>query len=481
MTQATQPVASIPLRQYCLALVVTSVTFMELLDTTILNTALPAIAASFDTDIVNLRVVITSYLATIAIFIPISGWIADKIGPKHTLMMATALFTAGSVLCGVAASLGMLVLSRILQGIGGAMMTPISRIILVRLFRDRGEYAFQKVAGLVAIPLVFGPILGPVLGGWLTTHWSWRWIFFVNLPIGLLACLAILLMVRNEANPDTPPMDLKGFLLAGAGLAMVTLALELVEDRGMPLLATVSGGFMGLLCLAGAIRRSFRRPNAIFDLALFRFQSFRVGALLTVGVLLIQAGMQALLPTLFQLGFGMDAFQSGLMTVAIAMGVVAMKPIIAPLFRDLGYRWVLTLYPILIGATMLSFYSFNPDTPHWLILTLLFVYGLGLSLHGNVINVIPYLEIPHERVSGASSLQSTLFQFSLSLGMSFGALLLQGLLTAQGLTLTPGAPPEAIRAAFHDSFVICGLLTCAMAFIGSGYWQDPVSKPPERR
>lgn len=459
----------ISLGQYCVALTVTSVTLMELLDTTILNTALPAIAASFNTDVINLRVAITAYLATLAIFIPISGWVADRVGPKRTLLSATALFTVSSMLCGLSTSLGSFVLFRIMQGIGGAMMTPVSRIILVRLFRDRGEDAFQKVAGLVAIPLMFGPVLGPVLGGWLTTNFSWHWIFFVNLPIGLAAFCAISLLVKNEPIPQKFAFDLSGFLMAGLGLAAISLTLEVAENHGVPLYLTVMAGLTGLLLLAGAVRHSLNRKGAIFDLDLFRIPTFRVGALLTIFGTITSVGIQVLLPTMFQLGFGMNAFQSGLMTVSIILGIVAMKPVMAPLFRHLGHRRVLTLYPLLLGATIFGFRSFNPQTPHLLIFLLLFLYGLWLSVHGNVINVIPYLKVPHERISLASSLQSTLFQFSLSLGVTLGALVMHGLLSAQGLALTTGTPPEKIISTFHDSFTIFGLLSCCVAIIGWRY------------
>ena len=461
--------SSIRFGHYCVALTVTSVTLMELLDTTILNTALPAIAASFTTDILTMRVAITAYLATLAIFIPISGWVADRIGPKRTLLAATALFTASSMLCGLSSSLGLFVLFRILQGIGGAMMTPVSRIILVRLFRDRGEDAFQKVAGLVAIPMMFGPVLGPVLGGWLTTHLSWHWIFFVNLPIGLAAFCAISLLIENEPIQLKSPFDLSGFLMAGIGLAALSLALETAENSRVPLYLAIMSSLIGLLLLAGAIRHSLNRQGAIFDLDLFRIPTFRIGALLTIFGTTTSVGIQVLLPTMFQLGFGMDAFQAGLMTVSIVLGIVAMKPMIAPLFCRLGHRCVLTLYPLLLGATIFGFRSFNPQTPRLLIFLLLFLYGLWISVHGNVINVIPYLKVPHERISLASSLQSTLFQFSLSIGVTFAALVLQGMLTFQGLTLTPGTPPEKILSAFHNCFTILGALSCCVAVIGWRY------------
>lgn len=459
----------ISFRQYCVALAVTSVTLMELLDTTILNTALPAISVSFQTDIVTLRVSITAYLATLAICIPISGWVADKLGAKRALLFATVLFTGSSMFCGLSTSLGPFVLFRILQGVGGAMMTPVSRIILVRLFRDRGEKNFQKVVSLVAVPMVFGPILGPVLGGWLTTHLSWHWIFFVNLPIGVAAFFAIFTLVQNEPNPHVGPFDLTGFLLAGSGLACVCMALEVVEDRSIPLFLTAGVGLFGLLLLTGAVRHSLGRSNAVFDLDLFQIPSFRIGAVLTVLGTVVQVGMQALLPTLFQLGFGMNALQAGLMTLPIVFGLLAMKPFMASLFVHLGNRRVLSMYPLFMGLTLLGFRSFTPQTPTLLILLILFLFGLWLSVHGNVMIVIPYLGVPREKISRATSLQSTIFQLSLSLGITFGALLLHGLLAIKGLTLALGTSPEEILAAFHTAFTVCGLLCCGIVFVGMNY------------
>lgn len=463
---------SITFRQYCIALAVTSVTFMELLDTTILNTALPAISKSFNTDITSLRVAITAYLITLAIFIPISGWVSDRIGARRTLLYATTLFTASSMLCGLATSLVPFVLFRILQGVGGAMMTPVSRIILVRLFRDRGEQNFQKVISLVSIPLVFGPILGPVLGGWLTLHLSWHWIFFVNLPIGLLAFCAIALLTRNSPIPERTGFDLKGFLMAGAGLAGISVFLETIEGGRLNRVVTAGMGLVGLLLLICAVRHSLRQKNAVFDLDLFRIHSFRIGATMTILGTMVQVGMQALLPTMFQLGLGMDPFHAGFLTIAVAAGVIAMKPFMATLFSRLGNRLVLMLYPLLMGFTLLGFCSFNNQSSQLHIMLILFLFGLSLSVHGNVINVIPYLDLPPDRISRATSLQSTIFQLSLGLGISFGALLLHWLLAAKGVALEQGTDQQEIINAFHTAFITCGLLCCCISAVGWRYRKD---------
>lgn len=455
---SSQGTERISIGQYCVAMAVAIVTLMELLDTTILNTALPAMAASFRTDVLSLRLAITSYLVTLAIFIPISGWIADRFGPKRTIIAATFLFTASSALCGLSQTLPQLVIGRILQGIGGAMMTPVARIVLVRLFRDRGEYAFQKVVGMIAVPLVVGPLLGPVLGGWLTTNLSWHWIFFVNLPIGLVAALAIGILLRNETAAERQPFDWAGFLGAGAGLAVMTVCLELVDDRNFPLRVTAGAGLAGLMLLIWVIHRSRGRAGAIFDPSLFRIPTFRLGGMLTILATTVATGMMVLIPTLFQIGFGMNPFHAGLMTVGLPLGIVTMKPAIARTFRLLGRRRVLILYPLLMGASLISFRYLSPQVPVPAIFLLLFVYGLWYSVHGNVVNVVPYLDVPQDQVSRATSMQSTLYQFSLSLGVSFAALLLHVLLLGRNLKLDGHARPDMVLRVFHDAFTVCGAL-----------------------
>jgi EmrB/QacA subfamily drug resistance transporter len=448
----------ISIGQYCVAMAVAIVTLMELLDTTILNTALPAMAASFRTDVLSLRLAITSYLVTLAIFIPISGWIADRYGPKRTIIAATLVFTGSSALCGLSWTLPQLVIGRILQGIGGAMMTPVARIVLVRMFRDRGEYAFQKVVGVIAVPLVVGPVLGPVLGGWLTTNLSWHWIFFVNLPIGLAAAVAIGVLLRNEASAERCPFDWPGFLGAGAALAVMTVCLELADDPHLPLRFTAGAGLAGLALLIRVVHRSRGRAGAIFDPSLYRIPSFRLGGMLTILATTVATGMMVLIPTLFQIGFGMNPFHAGLMTVGLPLGIVTMKPAIAGTFRLVGRRRVLVLYPLLMGASMISFRCLSPQVPVPAVFLLLFVYGLWYSVHGNVVSVVPYLDVPQDRISRATSMQSTLYQFSLGLGVSFGALLLHVLLLGYNLRLDGNASPDTVLRVFHDAFTVCGVL-----------------------
>ncbi len=442
-----------------LAWIVTGVTFMELLDTSILNTAIPVLGKALGTNIFEVKAAVTAYLAALAVFIPASGWIADALGTKITMMSAVSLFTASSLACGFSSSVEQLVFFRVLQGIGGAMMTPVSRLILVRLFK--GE-ELARAAGLVAIPIVFGPILGPLLGGYITTKFHWSWIFFINVPIGILALTLIGLKLKNEKAARMPPFDLKGFLLAGFGLAALTFALENADNPLFPGWLTV------LLLLSGAAlawftaRHCMRAPGKVFDMTLFRLRTFRGGLLMLLIGVVAAGGLQLLLPVEFQLGFGMTPLQSGLLTFYVALGSVAVKPFIVPICGRLGYRKVLTLFPVAMAAAVFSFCLFSPEYPGWLIGTQLFFYGLCFSFLGNMINVIPYTEVDRERTGKAISLQSTIFQFSLSLGVSLSSLLLGVFLKFSGAELGGPSGAGALRS-FRFCFAAMGVLCLLIA------------------
>jgi len=448
-----------------LAWIVTGVTFMELLDTSILNTAIPVLGKALGTNVFEVKAAVTAYLAALAVFIPASGWLADSIGTKTTMMSAIALFTASSLACGFSSSVGQLVFFRVLQGIGGAMMTPVSRLILVRLFK--GE-ELARAAGLVAIPIVFGPILGPLLGGYITTKFHWSWIFFINVPIGILALTLIGLNLKNERAARRPPFDLKGFLLAGFGLAALTFALENADNplfsKWLTLLLLLGGAALA----AVTVRHCRRTTGGVFDMTLFRLRTFRGGLLMLLVGVVAAGGLQLLLPVEFQLGFGMTPLQSGLLTFYVALGSVAAKPFIVPVCGKLGYRRVLTLFPVAMAATVFSFCLFRPGYPGWLIGTQLFLYGLCFSFLGNMINVIPYTEVDRERTGKAISLQSTLFQFSLSFGVSLSSLLLGMFLKFSGAE--PGGPAGAgALPAFRWCFAALGTLCLLLALVNTRF------------
>jgi EmrB/QacA subfamily drug resistance transporter len=451
-------------RNTAIALAVASVTFMELLDATILNTALPAMARSLSVTAIDLKAAITTYLVALSIFIPISGWIADRFGTKTTMLTAIGLFTASSAACAMAGSLEALVVFRALQGIGGALMTPVARLVIVRLF-ERTELV--RVAGLVAMPAVMGPVLGPLIGGYLTTNYSWPWVFLVNVPVGAVAMAAIALLARNDRSPSPSPLDVRGFLALGLGLSLVTVTLESLDGRGLAPATVTLLIATGLLCLAYGVCRCLVVSNPVFDLSLFCIGTFRVGLLQTMIGLLGCGGIPLLVAVLLQGQYGYSPLHAGEVLFFAALGSLLVKPCISPLVRRFGYRAILTVYPLSMSAALgLLAFSSVPDS-FWLMAGLMFLFGACQSVFMNMVNAIPYLDVAQDRSSKATSLQSTVQQLSLSLGITFAALLLDRNLSAAQLTLGDRAQSPGVLAAFQAVFAVLAVVSLANALVGA--------------
>lgn len=429
---------------------------MEQLDSTIIATAIPAMAESFGEPPVRLNLAITSYILSLAVFIPISGWLADRLGARRVFCAAIVVFTLGSVACGLAQSLPMLVATRVLQGIGGAMMSPVGRLILLRSFPKE-----QLVTAMayVSIPALVGPTLGPLVGGALTTYASWRWIFFVNIPVGVVGIALALRYVEDVRSSVPPRFDVLGFLICGAGLGLLQLALETV---GRPVLAPATVGAIlaaAALCLALYAWHARRHPNPVLDLSLFRIRTFRIGTL-TGG--LCRVGMNAvpfLMPLMFQLGFGLTALESGLLTFASAIGAMTVKPVSATLLRACGFRRLLGANAVLAALWTAGFALFAPATPHALILAYVTVYGVIRTTQFSAINMVSYADIPPSRLSRSTSLGGVAQQLTLGFGVSLGAALLDTLAGPGG-----ALPPETFRTAFLAMGAL--VLVSALGFLG---------------
>jgi EmrB/QacA subfamily drug resistance transporter len=450
-------------RNLVIALVVASVTFMELLDATILTTALPSMARSLSVTVIDLKAAITTYLVTLSIFIPISGWIADRMGCKRTLLAAIGLFTASSAACGMARSMELLVAFRALQGIGGALMTPVARLIIVRLF-DRNELV--RVAGLVAMPIVLGPVLGPLLGGYLTTEYSWPWVFWVNLPVGMVATVAIAWLAPTDRPQSTAPFDVRGFLAAGAGLALLTFILETLDnDRLGPM---TLGGLTtaGLLLLGYAVVHCLTVPHPVFDLTLLRVNTFRVGVLQAVVGMIASGSVPLLMAMLLQTQLGYTPLESGGVLFCSALGALAIKPYITHLVWQFGQRLLLATYPLASAAVLLVLADANAHTPAWHFAITLFFYGCCQSVFMNMINAIPFLDLAPEQLSKATSLHGTALQFSMGLGVSLSALLLHGVLAAEHVTLGEAAQTADVLGAFRCVFLVLAMANAANALAG---------------
>ncbi len=425
--------------------------FMENLDATIVNTAVPTMAQNLHVLPLSLKAVLTSYTLSLAVFIPISGWMADRFGTRRVFALAIALFMLGSLFCGIAVNVPMLVASRVLQGIGGAMMTPVGRLALVRTF-PRSE--MLAAMNYVVVPALIGPLLGPFVGG-LIVHWlHWRVIFFINLPFGLLGLWLVRQHMPNFLEADTPALDRIGFVLFGAGVALLSYVLEIFGEHTLPVSA------MGLmLAISGLLLAAYgwhtRRVAApLLALGLFKIRTFRlsvIGGFVTrIGI----GGMPFLLPLLYQIGLGYLPWQAGLLTMPTAAAAIGMKIISRPLLARLGYRQVLISNTVLLGITIMCFTQVGPGTPVWCILLLSFVQGFFSSLQFTSMNSLVYADVTNHDASKASSISSTGQQMSLSFGVAFASLL-----AAWFLGHVDQTDPAQTIPALHKAYFTMGLIT----------------------
>ncbi|MCK6453804.1 MAG: MFS transporter [Alphaproteobacteria bacterium] len=438
------------------ASIVACALFMESLDGTVIATALPQIAESFDVSPIRLSLAITAYLLSLAVFMPASGWFADRFGARTVFRAAIAVFTLGSILCGMSDSVAALTASRFLQGAGGAMMVPVGRLVMLRSVEKR---QLVRVMAYLAMPALLGPVLGPPVGGFLVTYASWRWIFFLNVPIGILGMIMVSAFIDNHRDPAAPPLDRLGFGLSALGLSGLMLGFETVGRGGVPALAPflliALGAVLGVLYL----RHMTRTAQPILDLTLFRVPTF---GLATAGGSLFRIGVGALpflLPMMLQVGFGMSAFASGMLTFTAAIGAITMKAAAQPILGRFGFRRVLVVNALVCGAFFVSYATFQPTTPAWAIVALLLSGGFFRSLQFTAVNALAYADVPPGRMSRATSLSGTMQQLSLSFGVAVGAGLLH-------LTLYWRGAGETLTADdFWPAFTAIGVIASAAALV----------------
>ena len=447
---AAPPAISAETRRYLPWLVAVAL-FMENLDATIVNTAVPTISASLAVAPLALRGVLTSYTLSLAVFIPISGWMADRFGTRRVFNLAIALFMLGSLLCGVAVNVPMLVAARILQGIGGAMMTPVGRLALVRSF-PRSE--MLTTMNYVIIPALIGPLLGPFVGG-LIVHWfHWRYIFFINLPFSLVGLWLTRRHMPDYNDTHSPPLDRIGFLLFGTGIALLSYVLEAFGEHTMRLadIGFMLAGALTLLAVYGW--HAQRTESPVLALALFRVRTFRVSVLGGFVTRLGFGGMPFLLPLLLQIGLGYAPWLAGLLTMPQALAAIAMKVASKPVMARFGHRNVLIWNTVLLGLVIMSFTLIGPGAPIWHILLLGFTLGFFASLQFTAMNSLVYADIPDRDASKASSLASTGQQMSLSFGVAFASLL-----AAFFLGHVDQTDPAQTVPALHRAYLTMGVLT----------------------
>jgi EmrB/QacA subfamily drug resistance transporter len=433
--------------------VVAIVMFMETLDTTIVNTAIPTMAASLNVPPLSLKAVVASYILSLAVCIPVSGWMADRFGTRRVFFAAVSIFTAASLLCGMSLNAPMLVAARLLQGAGAAMMMPVGRLTIIRTF-DKSE--LLSAMNFVVMPALVGPLLGPTLGGLIVHVASWRVIFFVNLPVGLAALAMILRYLPEYHAESARPLDVIGFVLFGSGIALLSWLLEIFGEHRLDLtsegvLFVVALGLLGAYAL-----HAVRQPYPLLRLQLFGVRTFRlavVGGFITrIGM----GGMPFLLPLLYQLGLGLPAWQSGLLMMPSAAAAITMKTATKPILVRLGYKRVLTINTVLIGCAIATFSLVEPGTPKYLIVLLALSLGFFNSLQFSSMNTLAYADVEGADTSMASTIASSMQQLSMSFGLAAGSLVAGWFL--EGL---PQTDHVLVTGALHKAFLALAAITIA--------------------
>ena len=441
--------------RYFVTLIVAVALFMETMDSTVIATSLPAIAADLHQDPIALKLALTSYLLSLAVFIPLSGWMADRFGARTVFRAAIVVFTLGSALCGFAQGLGDFVLFRVIQGMGGAMMVPVGRLVILRTV-PKAELI--SALAWLTIPALMGPVIGPPLGGFITTYISWRWIFWINIPVGLVGITLATLYVANIREEGLPPLDVKGFILSGIGLAGLAFGFTTIGQGFFPP-AVIAGLFAaGIVGCTLYVRHARTAPAPLIDLDLLKVDTFFASV---VGGFLYRIGVGALpflLPLMLQLGFGLNPMQSGLLTFASAVGAVAMKTTAAPILRRFGFKRVLVSNAVLSSLFLAAIALFTAGTPHWIILAVLLVGGFLKSLEFTSINSIAYADIDSKAMSRATSFASVAQQLSLSAGVAIGALVLEAQRMGRG-------SEDVVAGDFPLAFVLVAAIAATSSLI----------------
>jgi EmrB/QacA subfamily drug resistance transporter len=435
------------------ALLVAGAFFMENLDGTVIATALPQMARSFGANPVDLNMGMTVYMLTLAVFIPVSGWMADRFGARVIFSSAIALFTSASVLCGLSQGLGQFISARVLQGVGGAMMVPVGRLVVLRITEKRD---LMRAIAYLTWPGLAAPVLGPPLGGFITTYSSWRWIFFLNIPLGVVAVILALRWVRSESAHEMRPLDWMGFALAGSACTSLMYGMELIGRQDGSWTAPALWIAYGLAAGVAGVRHLRRVEHPILDLGALRLHTYSVSLVSGSWFRIAVHSSPFLLPLMFQVPFGMSAFRSGLLLLALFFGNFSMKSISNSVLRRFGFRRVLIVNGLITGVLILSFAALAPGTPFLLIALLLFVHGLSRSMQFTCVNTLAYVDVPKPEMSAANTLASVGQQITIGMGVAAGALALRASAWPRGNH--SGTPA---LGDFHLAFVIMA----AMAFL----------------
>ena len=410
-------------RPIAVSLVVAIAFFMQFLDTTAVNTALPAMAESFGTDVVRLSSGVTSYMIALAIFIPASGWIADRFGTRIVFCSAIAFFIFSSILCGTSQTLMQFVIYRIMQGMAGAMMSPVGRLAVLK---TAPKEDLPTVMNYITMPALVAPIVGPLIGGYLTTYWSWRWIFYLNVPISIVCILAAWHYIpKDRTEFKTPPrFDFRGFILSGVSLTGFMYGVELFSKPSVALWVPVVLIFLSLVVLRINVKDSARTTTPLIDYSIMKIKTYRITILVGSISRMLIGVFPYLLPLMLQEGFGLSPFEAGSLFLATMVGNLVMKSATVWIIRHYPFRRVLIVNGVLSALFLFFTAWLTPDTPVWMILLVLFVTGMSRSLQFSTLTALAFADIPQPQMTSANTLYSTIQQMSIGMGVAIGAVAL---------------------------------------------------------
>lgn len=432
--------------------------FMQMLDGTIMNIALPDMARSFGVAPLRMQSVVIAYLLTAALLIPASGWCADRFGTRKVFFTAIVIFTLGSLFCAMSTSLELLVLSRVIQAVGGALMVPVGRLTVLRVFPRRD---LVRILSFVTIPAMLGPLLGPVAGGFLVQYASWHWIFLINIPVGAIGALCTLIWLPDLKDTAAGRFDIKGFLIFGASMVLISVAMEGFGELHLPRVEATVLCILGLMLMALYWLRCARMEHPLFSAALFRTRSYAVGLLGNLFSRLGAGAMPFLLPLFLQLALGLSPFLAGLYMAPIALAGIAAKQIINRLVERVGFRQVLVVNTLALGVLIGCFALIEPATPRPLLLALLAGMGVVNSLQFTAMSSMTLIELPEHQAGSGNSLLSVAMQLAGSIGIAMAAALYSG------FSEEFAAAPAHLRMleTFHATFLVVGLLNLVTMFL----------------
>jgi EmrB/QacA subfamily drug resistance transporter len=434
--------------------------FMQTLDATIVNTTLPSMARNFGESPLRMQSVVVAYSLTMAMLIPASGWIADRFGTRHVYVASITMFVIGSVACALSQNLTQLVVSRVLQGLGGAFLLPVGRLAVLRAFpRER----FLQAMSFIAIPGLVGPLVGPTLGGWLVEVASWRWVFLINIPVGLVGGLATLFYMQDNPRPVIQRFDIAGYLYLAFGMVAVSLAVDGVSSLGLKQAGVLVLLVFGLASLAAYWIHAAKKPDPLFSPRLFSVPTLSVGLLGNLFARLGSSCMPFLVPLLLQVSLNYSPLRSGLMMVPVALASMLVKRIATPLITRYGYRTVLLVNTMLVGIAMASFAFVSPEHPAWVLLIQLAAFGAVNSMQFSAMNTVTLRDLDTSMASSGNSLLSMVQILAMSMGVAAAGAVLAGFTGYFG----NGGALQTLHS-FQATFVCMGLITLASSGI---FWQ----------